>query len=279
MPRAKAESHSDYLIAQLSDLHLTRPGVFFNGTCDGWARFSNALASIAELIPKPDCLVISGDIADRPDTGVYERFRAMLDASPIPVFAFPGNHDGRDMFRAVFADAPYVDPASEFINYVIDGNGFRAIILDSLEPETGEARLCPARLAWLEDRLSEDPETATMVFMHHQPLYTRLGFRGAAEAFPGVLDLRAVLDRHDQVVRLACGHMHRPIFSLLGKTPVSVAASSTYQRTLTMDNAMPKAFCNEPPSMLLHLWQPAMGLMTHIHFIGDFGPPDPMLDV
>ena len=69
MPRAKAESHSDHLIAQLSDLHLTRPGVFFNGTCDGWARFSNALASIAELTPKPDCLVISGDIADRPSRG------------------------------------------------------------------------------------------------------------------------------------------------------------------------------------------------------------------
>lgn len=64
----------------------------------------------------------------------------------------------------------------------------------------------------------------------------------------------------------------------LGSVPVTVAPSITYQRTLTVHNGLSKAYSAEPVSMLLHLWHPETGVVTHMHFIGDFGPDDPMLD-
>ena len=117
-----------------------------------------------------------------------------------------------------------------------------------------------------------------MLFMHHQPYFTRLGIAGSGEAFPGVAELGVMLADFGNVLLIACGHLHRPIQMRLGNVPVIVAPSITYQRTLTLDNTMAKAFNNEPVSMLLHLWQPHIGIVTHTHFIGDFGPPSPMID-
>ncbi len=273
-----AKSTDHVLIAQISDLHLTPPGVLFNADRDGWECLDAAIAELNALRPRPDFLVVSGDLADRPDLGVYERFRARLGDLEIPAFVFPGNHDDRDLFRDAFSGVPYLPADRPFIQYTIESAPLRVIVLDSMDPDTGDALLCDERLGWLRRRLEEDPARPTMLFMHHQPFYTRLGFSGTGEAFPGVAALRAVLDDFDSVCLIACGHLHRPIQMRLGNVPVSVAPSITYQRTLTLDNAMDKAFIDEPVGMLLHLWQPHIGIVTHTHLIGDFGAPSPMLD-
>lgn len=266
------------LIAQISDLHLTPPGVLYNDERNGWPKLSAAIDELNALSPRPDALVVSGDLADRPDIDVYVRLREALRGLNMPAYVFPGNHDDRELFRSAFADSGYVPESAPFIQFVIETMPLRLVILDSMDPPTGAARLCAARLDWLRDRLDEDPTRPTMLFMHHQPLYTRLGFGDAGEAFPGVDGLRTLLGDYPNVTSIACGHLHRPIQMRLGNVPVSVAPSITYQRTLTLDNAMPKAFVNEPVSMLLHLWHPKTGVVTHTHFVGDFGAPSPMLD-
>lgn len=195
----------------------------------------------------------------------------------MPAYVFPGNHDDRDLFHEAFSGIVYLPETSPFIQFTIETAPLRVIVLDSMD-SSGGARLCTERLDWLRRRLDEDPSRPTMLFMHHQPYFTRFGFAGAGESFPSVAELRAVLENYENINLIACGHLHRPIQMRLGKVPVSVAPSIAYQRTLTLDNAMAKAFINEPVSMLLHLWQPHIGIVTHTHYIGDFGAPSPMLD-
>ena len=64
-----------------------------------------------------------------------------------------------------------------------------------------------------------------------------------------------------------------------GGTVVSVAPSIAFQRTLTLDNAMPKAFIDEPDGLMVYMWEPEAGIVVHMSLIGDFGLPHPMRDI
>lgn len=272
------QMHADHaLIAQISDLHLLPPGSCYNGERDGWHYLEAAIKTLNALSPRPDYLVVSGDLADKPDRGVYIRLREELQSLEIPSYVFPGNHDDRELFRDAYAHVDYILTGTPFIQFTIETAPLRSIIIDSMDSQGG-AMLCNDRLNWLRQQLDAAPTRPTILFMHHQPYYTRLGFLGTGEAYPGVAELRSLLKSYDNVAAIACGHMHRSIQMRLGNVPVSVAPSITYQRTLTLDDAMEKAFINEPVGMLLHLWQPNIGVATHTHFVGDFGPSSPMLD-
>src|SRR3546814_12599740 len=85
----------------------------------------------------------------------------------MPVFLALGNHDGREAFRATFADLDYWDPAEPFLQYVVKGRGLRLLVLDTHVPGKPSGALCPQRLGWLADRPAEDRETPHVVAMHH----------------------------------------------------------------------------------------------------------------
>lgn len=83
LPRWTADG---FLVAQLSDLHLS--------TASAFARARMALnMAIAE---KPDVIVITGDFADSmssPKLTYLRQFLDLLSGSPVPVLGIMGNHD------------------------------------------------------------------------------------------------------------------------------------------------------------------------------------------
>jgi 3',5'-cyclic-AMP phosphodiesterase len=50
------------LIAQISDLHITPPGTFAYGCVDTAAALTRTIDTLNRLAPRPDLVVISGDI-------------------------------------------------------------------------------------------------------------------------------------------------------------------------------------------------------------------------
>jgi 3',5'-cyclic AMP phosphodiesterase CpdA len=54
------------LIAQISDLHIKSPGSLAYGRVDTAAALGRCIAALNEFAPKPDLVVISGDLADTP---------------------------------------------------------------------------------------------------------------------------------------------------------------------------------------------------------------------
>ncbi len=264
------------VFAQISDLHIRRAGELYNGTCDTLERLRACVESLNNLEPKPDFVIATGDLADEPDAEAYRVLKRELSRLGMPYFIMPGNHDDRETLREGFPEADYLGMGSGSSSYCIEDFPLRLIALDSLDPATGEGLLCEERLSWLAARLCEQPARPTMIVMHHQPLLTRFGFRGPGLAFSGIERLRELLDMHPQVLWITCGHLHRQIFFSLGRVPVSVAPSATYARTLTMDNAMPKAFIDEPPGYLVFMWHPELGIVCHNNMIGAFGAPHPM---
>jgi|TARA_Y100000294_G_scaffold132175_2_gene124628 3',5'-cyclic AMP phosphodiesterase CpdA len=275
-----AEYHSDFLIiAQITDFHLRVDGKLFNDDKDTEAQLAACVEHLNALQPRPDVVLATGDLADEPDETAYEVMRRMLEGIEMPVYVIPGNHDDREMVRRAFLDLGYFPTTADgpFLHYTVEDHPLRLIGLDTLETGGDEGEMCADRRHWLDDRLSEQPDRPTLIFMHHQPIMTRMGAIDK-NAFAGAREMEELIRRHSQVEWIICGHLHRPIQMRWGGTVVSVAPSSAFQRTLTLDNAMPKAFIDEPPGISVHMWSAETGIISHISLMGDFGPPYPMRD-
>ena len=95
------------IIAQISDLHIKAPGELAYGKVDTARALERCVAELNALDPRPDLVVISGDLVDTPTPGEYEYLWRLLAPLKIPFIGVPGNHDARDMMRAAFPDWAY----------------------------------------------------------------------------------------------------------------------------------------------------------------------------
>ena len=77
------------LIAQISDLHITPPGALAYGRVDTAAALKQAINTLNRLSPRPDLVVVSGDIADSAMPEEYEHAKKLLAALEIPFAAIP----------------------------------------------------------------------------------------------------------------------------------------------------------------------------------------------
>src|SRR3546814_5561001 len=105
----------------------------------------------------------------------YARFREIAAALNAPLYAIPGNHDGRETMRAAFTDAPWMPREGDFLHYTIEDAGpVRIVALDCTIPRAGSGELCAVRLDWLTARLAEAPARPPIVALHHPPFPTGL---------------------------------------------------------------------------------------------------------
>ncbi|BBK43389.1 hypothetical protein STVA_34090 [Allostella vacuolata] len=113
------------LIAQLSDPHVRPEGMLYKGVAQSNRMLANrmlanrmlanrmlanrmleaAIARLHALDPRPDLVLLTGDLAEAGLPAEYAAARAILARPEIPL-RLSGNHDDRAGFRAAFADSP-----------------------------------------------------------------------------------------------------------------------------------------------------------------------------
>src|SRR6478735_5194195 len=142
------------LIAQMTDIHIGfAPGAEPEEL--NHSRFCATLERLHEGPNRPDMLVLSGDITDHGDLESFEKTAALLADCPFPVWPMVGNHDRRE---GLFHAFPQVCAAEGgFLHYVLEHEGLRIILLDTLELGRHGGAFCEARQAWLTARLDESP--------------------------------------------------------------------------------------------------------------------------
>ena len=268
-------------IAQLTDLHISDLGSVNETVLRTSHHLARAVAHLCGPALRPDCVLLTGDLVEHGRADEYARLRELLAPLPMPVFVVPGNHDDRAVLTAAFADHTYLPRDGGFVQYAIDHLGpVRLIGLDTLVPGRPSGALCAERLAWLDARLREQPTRPTLLFMHHPPFRTGLAAMDEM-GLAGADDLAALLARHPQVERIACGHQHRPITRRVAGTIAMVAPATAHQLALTLPPDRSLALVMEPPACALHLWLPdgeRGDLVSHLSIIGDARPPYPLYD-
>ena len=258
------------LIAQVTDTHIKADGRLAYRKVDSAEKLANCVAHLNRLDPMPDLVLMTGDLVDMGRPEEYRVLRRLIDPLEMPVYVIPGNHDEREAFRAAFSDHDYLPRTGDFLHYVVESHPLRIIALDSTIPGEPGGALCPERLFWLEERLSEDDARPVVICMHHPPFLTGIAGMDAQNCKDGAA-LGALIERYPQVIRLLCGHVHRPFFMHWHGITASIAPSPSHSVSLDLQEGTTHTFSLEPPSCQLHYWHPEEGLVSHLSFIGNPG--------
>ncbi len=219
-------------VLTITDLHVSRPGRLMSGL-DPMERLGQVLDRLIADHADADRLVIMGDLVNWGGVNEYERLKPVLDGLPWPVHLMIGNHDNRDAFQQVFADAARTDAGH--VQEVIDMPGWRLVTLDSFD-ETytapiGSGILCDARLAWLDTALAGAGDRRVALFIHHPPITTF--FTGMDELGLRNRDaLHDLITRHGNVDQIIAGHLHRTMAGTWRGYPVMTFKGTCHQSPL-----------------------------------------------
>jgi 3',5'-cyclic AMP phosphodiesterase CpdA len=211
-------------IAQLSDLHLVASEGARVWGADPWANLRRVLDALAAAAPKPDLVVLTGDVANDGKPQSYARLREWLAPWRDRLAVIPGNHDHRANLRAAFAE--HVLPGRPTVHFALVLGGWQLLGLDSLRRFFVHGLLGREQIGWLGREL-DGGESPVLLFLHHPPVRVgcwwldkdRLRDRGALE---GVV-------RGGRVRAIACGHVHQEREDGFAGARVFTCPSTAYQ--------------------------------------------------
>jgi Icc protein len=202
--------HPQHTLIQISDTHLGRaPGPIRPGYPDSDTQLQAVLADVRERHPDAALVLVTGDLAEDPETVTYVRLARYLSELPAPVSALAGNHDDHGLARQTFTAAGHDFDAEQRIgNWLI-------VSLNSAWPGHTPGHLAAEELARLQSAIRRYPDCWVLVAVHHPvvPVGSRwldaLGLTNGEE-------LLAVLQRHPRVRACIFGHIHQTFDTMHG---------------------------------------------------------------
>lgn len=218
-------------IIVLSDTHVgesTNAG----SQAPALARFEAGVRHASTYHADAEFLIHLGDLTQNGSRSEYERVRPVLEAIDFNCHLIPGNHDDRIAMRECFPDLTRPDTeAGGFLQSALRVGSDLVLALDTLadpeqmdEPNCGY--LCPVRLNWVRDRISEPRSGHVIIFMHHPPFRTGVEILDPSRLMNGD-ELISVLDTCRVPVHIVCGHLHRTVSGTVGRHGFSVCKGSS----------------------------------------------------
>lgn len=264
------------LVAQISDLHIKRPGELAYGRVDTATALSRCVEELNRFLPRPDLVVISGDLADTPTPDEYNHLKTLLAPLQIPFVAIPGNHDNRAMIRNTLPDQPYAQ-ATDALNLAIPVGELDILMLDSCVPGSSHGELDADTLTWLDATLGASTNRPALLLLHHPPFVTGIGHMDV-QNLRNADDLAGIVRRHQRVRLISAGHVHRATMTMFAGVPATICPAPNHAVALDLAAQFPPSFKIEPPGLHLHVWSPSGNygdLVTHSVPIGSFDGPHP----
>jgi 3',5'-cyclic-AMP phosphodiesterase len=264
------------LIAQISDLHIKRPGDLAYRRVDTAAALERCVVALNRFTPRPDLVVISGDLVDTPLAAEYDHLKELLAPLEIAFAAVPGNHDSRELMRAALPGLSYAT-TNGALNSVRKLGDADIVLLDSSVPGAPHGALDAATLAWLDTVLGASSARPALLFLHHPPFVTGIT-RMDVQNLRSASDLVALIRKHPRVRLVAAGHVHRAALTSFAGAAATICPAPNHAVALDLDAHLPPSFNIEPPAFHLHVWFPGEGfgsVVTHTVPIGNFDGPHP----
>jgi Icc protein len=246
------------LLLHFSDLHLRAR------EDDADLRLARAVAAAAALRPRPQAVLVTGDLADEPAAEVYRRAHRALGELGIPIHAIPGNHDDRDLLAMAFGGREQATGAPvHVLAYVGD---LRLVGCDTTVPGSPGGALDSEQLQWLDRALSNEPARPTLLALHHPPLATgivamdEIGLDRADAA-----SVQSLVEAHPQVLAVTCGHVHRTATAMFAGRPLLICPStnSTLRLDLRAEEGLPLRFDEQPLGFAVHVLKDGR-LVSHV---------------
>ena len=262
-------------IAQISDLHIKPPGVLAYGRVDTAKAFGRCVTALNAFRPKPDFVVISGDLADTPSVEEYDYLKRLLRRLELPFVGIPGNHDSRPLMRSAFAQG-HAFPSSP-LNQHVEVGGLDLVLLDSSVHGKPHGELDAPTLHWLEATLAASTGRPALLFLHHPPFKTGIWHMDHQNLLNSD-ELATIVRRHPRVQLIAAGHVHRATLTMFAGVPATICPAPNHAVDLDLEHLREPSFGIEQPAFHLHRWVAGEGfgsVVTHQVPIGEFDGPHP----
>jgi len=238
------------LLVQLTDTHILSPGELLYGSNDTAAHLKESVRQINCMRPKPDVVLITGDLVERPDEVCYQHFIDIINVLEMPVYVIPGNHDDPQNMLDDFGNTSYFPASDGTFQYAIEDFPFRILALNSHAYGTELPEFDQERLSWLQHQLKRSKKP-TLIVIHHPPMITGIELidMGGSEWFQG---LKSVLAEHSQVKLLICGHCHTDLYGRIGHVPVYMALATSHQLIASRGLTIAPSTVNTASAPTLH---------------------------
>lgn len=245
-----------FVLVQLGDLHIGADWV----KTDPSDTLAATVDSINDLDVDIDAVLVLGDLAEHGQEEEYESARSQLERLNSPLHLALGNHDDRTAIRRVFGIDPVTDQP---LQYALDLNVARLIVLDSSIPGRPEGDLDDDGFDWLERELDAASNTPTVLAVHHPPILTGApAWDQYALSQSARVRLQAIVTNHPQICLILGAHLHRSMMSTLAGRPVFVAPS-TYAQFPFKARGVGLTPNDEPPGYALHIVGPAARVSSY----------------
>lgn len=215
---------SKFHIVQISDTHLFGDkNRKINGS-NSYLNFKKVMIHISNLEPKPNLIIVSGDLSQDCTFESYQLLANLLNKGGIRYYLLPGNHDDVSIINKVFEYSWVKDNVDYFLNI----NGWLLFIIDtSVYPEDG-GELSEMQLENIKKILGKNKEKPTIVFMHHHPLLVNSAWIDKmilkrADEFNNLIKV------NPQVKAVLFGHIHQVFEKNLNGAFYASAPSTCYQ--------------------------------------------------
>ena len=258
------------LIAQITDLHI---GFDRDNPHElNIRRLNLVIDQINAMTPRPDLLIVSGDMVENgDDQRAYRHMEALVKRWQGPMLWAVGNHDSRIGLREVLPEVPTDD--NGFIQYEAEHGGLRFVVIDTLDLGRHGGMVCEARAAWLKARLREKKDVPTIIVMHHPPVDTGIEWMSALSCEEWVQRVAKVITPAKQVVAVLAGHVHRPIATGFAGKRLVVCASTAPLVALDLEAVDPlhpdgrALIIGDAPAYAIHYWD-GTNLLSHFEIAG-----------
>lgn len=188
-------------VIQLTDSHLfADPAGKLLGLTTR-RSFEAVLALAIKRSAPVDALVMTGDLVHDGSTRGYRYLRRALEATGLPCFCIPGNHDQRDRMKECLGPLNVADLSVQRLGT------WKLIFVDSTSPGEDGGWIAGHQLDALEHRLAHE-EAPSILFLHQHPLPVASVWMDTMDVRNGA-DLLAVCDRHSGVQAVVFGHIHQ----------------------------------------------------------------------
>jgi 3',5'-cyclic-AMP phosphodiesterase len=227
------------LIAQISDLHIKPPGQLAYGRVDTAAALERCIAHLVAFRPRPDFVVISGDLVDAGTDDEYAHLLRLLAPLDLPFAAIPGNHDSREAMRRAFPSQPYAHQVGP-LDQLHTTRGLDLLLLDSSVPGAPHGLLEPETLHWLDRTLAAGAAPA-MLFLHHPPFPCGIWHMDRQNLL-NARELEDVVRRHPRVRHVASGHVHRATMTAFAGVVASICPAPNHAVALDLGTLIDAPF-------------------------------------
>lgn len=211
-------------ILQISDLHiLPEPADTMLGL-DTEYYFQACLRHAHQHFDAFDLILVTGDLAQDPCPGSYQRIFQHLKNYQTPCLCLPGNHDDFALM------SEYLNLDQITCSKLLQLNGWQIIALNSQKQASPVGKLSPDELAFLQKTLSAGPDMPTLIALHHPCIATGSAWLDMMQ-IENSAEFLAVLQNFPQVKAVTCGHVHQEIYAEIDQIKLFSAPASCFQFT------------------------------------------------